>query len=555
MNKLTIWLIALYGFTASAQSLLKYKDEGHSLSPSETRYNQFHFYSENRMLRTLFAHPVMEHVVAQDSLYESALRSSYVGVNYAAADLPHDFHIFEGNAFQNYSVNASGVVSPKGVGTLYGSIEYARGEDQGIGWSAIRHYDIFTPFLSTDSIGGDSKWDMYTLRGGYAFSLNRFNLGAEFSYKGEQAYRLTDPRLINTTSWVDFTTSASYRFDRSIVMLSVGYERTKQYQTERYWMPGLQDRFFLTYGFGMYNDMYSRVSFGYSRMSYIQGLKLRAAYVHDFGSHSRLTASMGLYNNELKTEETSIINLYRSTSTELTPSVEYQTKCGDFDLLLTAEANIRLRTGYENIYDQVLIDEANNIYDYRLISTRQNYNASNAAALLQAKPSYRFNAVHKLSLMGGAYFFQREEEYKAKTHHLLNQWIEPHVGLGYTYEHGASLIDVSLLYSRKISTDNIYKVNLTSTDKIQYLDFQQAFSPYAFYANEYDALRIHASYVHDLKKLSIGLRAEALLKNGHRLDDVRYDGRIGFASSAPTPTTNPDSFIEQWGKISLFVMF
>lgn len=551
-------LIVLLSTTASAQSLMEYKDEGESLSPSETRYEQIHFNSENRMLRTLFAHPTMEHLIAKDSmLFGAHARRNYVGVNYAEATLPHDFHPFEGNGFQNYSVNASGVIHKAKLGTLYGSAEYARGMDEGIGWSAIRHYDTYAPYLSSDSIGGDNSWEMYALKGGYAFTLDsRWTLGAQFSYKGEQAYRLTDPRLLNTTSWVNLDLSAAYAISsKQQLLLTVGYERNKQYMTERYWMPGLQERFFHAYGFGMYNDMYSRVSFGYSRMYYLQGVDARAAYIHRFNDHSRLTASMGFYHNEMKTEETSILNLYRSTTTEVTPSVEYSLKRGNFALLINAEAKLRLRTGYENIYDQVIIDKPNNIYDYRLLSTRQHYNAANTEGLIQAKPSYTIGKAHTLAAIVGSHYFLREEEYKAKTHHVVNQWIEPHLGLGYRYQKGTSSLDLSLLYSHKLPTKNTYKVNLVTTKKIEYLDFQHAFSPYAFYANEYDALRLNACYMHAFKPFSVGLRAEVMLRNGDRLEDVSYDGTIGFESTAPSISRTPDAYIERWGKVSLFVMF
>ncbi len=560
MNKIfkiiALFIIAFaYNNVLLSQSLLKYKDDGNELSPSEMRFNNYDFNTENRMLRTLFYNPVMEHIVSSDSLFQTDERRNYVGANYSTAILPHDFLILDGNDFYNYSVNAFGVVNPKGFGTLYGSIEYARGKDKNIGWNAIRHYDIFSPFITTDSVGGDSSWEMYSLSGGYGFNINRWILGVEFSYKGEQAYRLTDPRLINTTSWVNLDFGASYRFSNSILMFNGGYERTKQYQTEHYWMPGMQERFFQTYGFGMYNDKYSRVSFGYSRMAYVQGLKLGASYIHNFDNDSRLSASFAFYKNWLKTEESSIINLYKSNTNNFTSTIEYNIQNNGFEMLISAQADVRLRTGFENIYDQVLIDQSNNIYDNRLISTRQNYNARNIEASLQLKPSYIFSRIHKLSLVAGAYFYQREEVYRNRTHHLMNQWIEPHLGLGYDMKANRSELNFSMLFSKKITTDKIYKVNLTTTDEVEYLDFQHAFNPFAFYANNFDAFRVNATYIHDFKPFSVGLKAEFMLSDGDRLDDVIYDKTIGYNNSVPMVSTTPDAYIEKFGKITLFVMF
>ena len=543
---------------ASAQSLLDYKDQGEDLSPSETRYQQFYFNSQNRMLHTLFSHPTVEHLIATDTTYSNTyMHRNHVSVNYAGASLPNDFHIFEGNNFNNYSVNASGVIHKEKIGTLYGSAEYARGLDKSIGWSSIRHFDTYAPYLSSDSIGGNVNWEMYAIKGGYGFSLNdRWSLGAQFSFKGEQAYRLTDPRLINTTSWLNFDVSASYSSShKQQLLFTLGYERNKQYLTERYWMPGLQDRFFHAYGFGMYNDMYSRVSFGYSRMHYIQGFNARIAYIQPLENNSHIITSIETSYKDLKTEETSILNLYRSKTIQLNPSLEYQLKRGAFSLTVNAEAEFRIRTGYENIYDQIIIDKPNNIYDYRLISTRQNYNALNKGGLIQIKPSYNFSQNHTLSAIVGSHYFMREEEYKSKLHHVANQWIEPHAGVGYEYYNNKSTLDISIIYSQKTPIDNIYKVSLATTDEIEYLDFQHAFNPYAFYANEYDALRLNLCYIHNFNQFAVGLRAQAMLCKGQRLEDAVYNNKIGFESSAPTISPTPDNYIERWGKVTLFVSF
>ncbi len=554
-------LFLLYVFictTTSAQSLLEYKNQGENLSPSETRYKHFHFNSQNRMLRTLFAHPTMEHQIASDTtISDTYQRRNNVSLNYAGAYLPNDYHIFEGNSFINYSVNASGVMYKQKFGTLYGSAEYSRGIDENIGWSSIRDFDTYAPYISSDSIGGNVNWEMYSIKGGYGFSLNdRWILGAQFSFKGEQAYRLTDPRLINTTSWLNFDLSSSYTSSQEqLLFFTLGYERNKQYMTERYWMPGLQDRFFHAYGFGMYNDIYSRVSFGYSRMHYIQGYNACLAYIQPLSNSSRIIASIEASYKDLKTEETSILNLYRSKTIQLNPSLEYLLNRGEFSLLVNAEAKFRIRTGYENIYDQVIIDKPNNIYDYRLISTRQNYNAFNREGLIQMKPSYNVCKNHTLSAIIGSHYFMREERYKSKPQYVENQWVEPHLGVGYQYRNNRSNLDFSLLYSQKMPISNIYDVSLATTDKIEYLDFQHAFNPYAFYANEYEAIRLNLCYIHRFKPFSVGLRAEAMLSNGHRLENVVYNNIIGFESSAPTISTNPDRYIERWGKMTLFVLF
>ncbi|MFI3322030.1 MAG: hypothetical protein R3Y50_05845 [Rikenellaceae bacterium] len=534
-----------------AQDKLLYRNESISLTPSAERYNEFTFNTESKMLSNYLSNPAFERVLALDS---TVVVKSYLAVNGAGAKLNGDYLLSEGNNFKNYSIDGFGVVKLKRYGTLYGHAQFSQGEDKSISWNAIRYSDIYSPYIATDSLGGDTSYDFYALKGGYAFNRDKWYYGVEMSFNGEQAHRMTDPRLLNITSWVNAKLGVGYHTDQSTTLFSASYERNKQYQTMSYWRPGQQERIFITNGFGLYDTQYSLVVMGYSRMYYMSRVDFNLIHKQKLGDNVSVSASMGYNRYRVATEETSVRNLYNATTKLYTPKFELNINGGIIDWIVYGEFNHQTRSGEENIYETYLSDEVNFVYDFRLISTRYNYSAKNSDLLLQIKPSLRPNLTSKISLLLGSYGANREESYKTRDYLVQNRWVEPHVGVGYDFNNKKHNISTSLIYSQKYLLDGVYNV-VNENATISYLDFQHAFAPYAFYSSEYDSFKLSVSYIRALSKMSIGTKIEGMFRNGQRNNDVVYTNDIGFESSASLISKTADIYSENYGMLSLFVLF
>lgn len=101
-----------------------------------------------------------------------------ISASYSNGCVEGDFLPYEGNAFTDFRLTGFGQYSIPSAGTLFGKVQYARGRHKNIGWNAMRHPELYLPYIATDSIGGDFHFEDYHVEGGYAFSLGNWHLEA-----------------------------------------------------------------------------------------------------------------------------------------------------------------------------------------------------------------------------------------------------------------------------------------------------------------------------------------------------------------------------------------
>lgn len=557
MRRLSFYIFSLLAIgTLQAQTSLLTERLRGSLSPSETRYNSLSTNMDVRQVKQLYANPAFyELAQAGDSLSHAGKYRSLVSTTYSNGQLKGDFLPYEGSAFEDFQLTGAGEYSLRSAGTLFGSVQYARGKHEGIGWSAMRYPELYLPYISTDSIGGDFQFEDYRVEGGYAFSLAGWTFGVQGAFHGEQAYRKSDPRALNNTTWLNLGIGAARSFKGHLFMLQGGFGRNKQHMSLRYWRPGQQDRFFVCYGFGLYDVRQSGVLFGYSRMYYIKEWNARLTYQSPEGKPLTVYASLGYDYDHMNTEESDIRDLYYSQTHSFSPTLRVDWKPASSVLLsLWLESKIDRRKGYENIFEQYLADEANNIYDFRQIDTQQKYIFNKSESLAQLRFRYQLNRSHSVGVQAGASYSLREEKYKGAGYNVKNASVFPHGQVEYRMERKRSELELSCLYGKRIRVSNEYNV-VMNNQSIQHLDFQHTFAPYAYYNCSYSSIQVAATYVYHFSKFGIGANLKFMYTSGKRDEEAVYKQDIGFASSAPMITATPDKHNETWGSSSLFFVF
>lgn len=205
-------LMAVSALHAQTSDLLERHQE--ALSPSETRFNAHAEDMKVRRLRQLYSNPTFyEWVHNADTTYRVRKYDCSLYTGYAIGDQDGDFLHYEGNGSYDYRLGAFGEYSIRENGTIFGKVRYARGKHKNIGWSAMRSPELYLPYISTDSIGGDFEFEDYQIEGGYAFTLNEWKLGVYGTFHGEQAHRMSDPRALNNTTWLNLGLGVSRMFN------------------------------------------------------------------------------------------------------------------------------------------------------------------------------------------------------------------------------------------------------------------------------------------------------------------------------------------------------
>lgn len=527
------------------------------LSPAEMRYDRLAIDADIRRMRLCYANPAYRHLLPETDSTVFTPRS-IVLLNVADGHMDGDFLPYEGRAFSDIGLNGGGEYTPRsGGGTLFGSVRYARGGHEGIGWSAMRDPERYLPYISTDSTGGDFRFERYAVEGGYAFPLAGWSVGLRGVFSGEQAHRLTDPRALTNTTELRADVGLARRFGAGhLLMLQGSIGRHKQHISLRYWRPAQQDRFFVTYGFGLYDVHQSAVLFGYSRMYYASEHTASIVYRSPDARPLGLTLGLGYTYQSTETEESRYtLNLYGSRTHRLTPTVDLRWQAAPhLTLSLLVEADLSRRQGLENIYEQYLADEAHHVYDYRLIDTRRRYACSRSENLMRAGFSFCPARDYTFGLSLGSLFTARRETYRGEPYEIRNVSALPHLVLDFHRDRARSTLDLSLVGGRSLPIGDRYCVDIANRT-VQHLDFQHAFAPYAYRAAMFTTVQMTATYLCKFRGYAVGATLRFLLTRGRRSPDATYNGEIGFASSAPMVTPTPDRHDEHWAGASVFVMF
>lgn len=483
--------------------------------------------------------------------------SATISINYSASETDGDFLVFKGRGGYKSSIEGTAIKDYGKYGILTGRAYYAQGKDRDISWNAMRFPDLYTPYIITDSTGGDSSFETYCAEGGYAKKSTNWHFGFDFKFIGEQAWRLTDPRVLNNTTFLTFKLSVAKAFNNgSGVLVSLYYMRNKQYEHDRYWRPGEQQRFFVLYGFGLYDMKESVVAFGVSRMYYINNFGGELLYITP--KREKLNATIGLtYDYKfMYTEESDILKLYNTHTNTFLPKVDIQynfTK--QLNIQLHSLGEISLRKGFENIYEKYVTDVATSTYDFRKIADEQNYIFDQTNYKNTLRIEYN-NGRIKTGIEPGESTFYRLEKNKKYSYKVKNINVLPSIkaDISFDSKNNKENIYFGVEYIKQKSLKNTYNVDIKNK-AIPHLDFQTCFAPYAFYSAEYDKIQCQINYEHRFENYSIGIKLSGFIINGNRLPDVEYTKEIGYNSVCPMVSIFADKHCEKYFSTSLFVTF
>lgn len=553
MKRLYIFLTSLL----TVASAFAQQNPGATLSPSGGRYADIYESAHHKIYAQMQETACFHTIQKQRRADTSSCSTAEVSVFGSAGELDGDFLVYQGNGSRDAGVYGYGVKDYDKYGILYSKAFYASGNHTGISWNAMRFPELYLPYIITDSTGGDSKYETYCAQGGYARRYENWHFGFDFSFYGEQAWRLTDPRSLNNVTFLTFQLSAGKFFDNgNSLWLNTYYTRNKQYLHDRYWRPGEQQRFFVIYGFGLYDNKESVVAFGVSRMYYINNTGVKLSYLSPENRALKSAVSLGYDFKKMYTEESDIVKLYNTRNHSITPEFSVSFIQGKWLLRLSSLSEILMRKGYENILERYMTDVANSTYDYRKIAEEQNYKFSEIKSQNSLRVEYSAANNHKIGVEAGANVYRRIEKNVKYHYDVENLNITPTIKTDYKVDSrsGKHSFSAGILYGRQCAIKHNYDVEIRNT-AIPHVDFQTCFAPYAYFAAEFGIVAGEMSYQYNFTKFSVGLRLCGFISSGSRIDDAKYDKSIGYNSVCPMIAPAFGTHDEKWINASLFIKF
>lgn len=530
---------------------------------------KYNFTLDNFISNIVYQHPALYEMQNKNGVFFAApslsdslplLKTANILSRYSNGEIKGDYLPYSGNGFIDKEIAAHAIQGTKKNGTIYGQASFSKGKHNGYGWNAIRHAEIYLPYIIADSTGGDFIYENYYLAGGYSFQRKQTYYGLGASFRGEIASRQTDPRCANTTTWLKLDASAArYLKSGDWIALRLSYIRNKQHLHLRNWRPNQQDRFYVTYGFGYYDQQESPVSFGIEQMYYVQGAETQLIFSNlktNNRAKMNFTANIQYQFLTMKTEQRSGKNLYGSNTHHIhgaiwlkTPQIE---KC---QLTIALKSNNRIRKGRENIYETFCPDENYpSIYDYRLVNTRKRYSGLISSNMIQGKLSLPIASKKcYFDILTGMEINYISESYKNPKHHWHVFSISPMLGLGARQKSKRFWWEMNVTAVTRLPEN--YKYNVTSGEFR--LDYQQTFLPYAYHTDKSITLHNELSVSVPYNKAGnrLGFALHFYIRQGKRPSDVTYDGIPSVQSHLLSyPSQEPVKNKEVWAKTVFFIM-
>ena len=559
-----VLLLALH-LGASAQQSMLFEE---SNSPLETEYNTFSPRWETQMRDRLLSNPAIMRL-EMDSLRhffndnpKAAIRIYRMSVeaNLSLGKMTGDYQPVHGDRFKDFTVKANGVMKTK-KGMLYGKAFFTSGMHKDVNWNILRSPEAYWPYVVADSTGGNMSYETYSLICAYSFRIaKKWDMGVWGQYKGDYAWRKTDPRIKDISSWFTLKAGAAYDLGHGYRLgFDVDYQLHLQNSEVQLFRSGQFAGFFMEYGFGMYDYIHSPIYNSMKNQVHMHSWDGNMQFFSNPTRAFRINATLG-YGRDVMTTEENIykLDLYRAVTNRGKVAMSALWNTPQWGVSLIGYMDLSQRKGRENVFERYVSSTVDgvDIYDYRKIGHQDRYTMTQARVDGQLKLSRYFGRTTTLSLLGGIDWYNRKEQYSETGYLIHNVLLTPQVGLEVTHFSKALECRLTVAYGKTSSPKHLYNVGV---DLKRHTEYQHAFCTYAYYAYKADRVSLEAEISHVFKFARMGLRLQWLFVRGKRLDEVSYDVER-YSSQVPsarkfTISPQPDVHNQHWLKVALFAEF
>lgn len=285
-------------------------------------------------------------------------------------------HAIEGDWHGGFSVQAASVYDIDSVHRVFGEASYSWNQSHGNRYVENADYELLSPYLTVDTVGGGLRSETYFFRGGYRMKKNRIVWHAALQFRALQSYRAIDPRPKNKVADLQVDAGIGYQWNGYGILVMGQIGRYKQNNEIKFYSELGESQIYHLVGPG---TAYTRFS-GSKKESYYHGWNAgvsAAMLPYRQGWIAQVDYRYMRVDKEL--HDNTYIPIGRIRTHAVDATLGYVTPAWR----VMAQGGVNLRRGQQFIYGEA----ANNTYT--LLALQPNY-AENLWHV-GAKGSYRLN--------------------------------------------------------------------------------------------------------------------------------------------------------------------
>lgn len=177
-------------------------------------------------------------------------------------------YAIEGDRSGGFSVEAQSVYDIDSIHRVFGEASYSWQQSHGNRFVENADYEMLSPYLTVDTVGGGMRTETYFFRGGYRMVKNGIVWHAALQFRALQSYRAVDPRPKNKVADLRVDAGIGYTNSRYAWMAIGKIGRYKQNNEIKFYSELGESQIYHLVGPGA---AYTRFS-GSKKESYYHGL-------------------------------------------------------------------------------------------------------------------------------------------------------------------------------------------------------------------------------------------------------------------------------------------
>lgn len=405
---------------------------------------------------------------------------SKVGASYSASHADNGLHLIqEGDGASALQLHSESFQVDSNF-RFFGKASFSSDQKNKVGWRDVEDYNLLSPYLIADSIGGSYKRESYFLNGGASIRFRHIEWGIRAAYEGGVSYRQVDPRPRNTVSVIRINPGVTYsqgNWRYGWFGEYVRYRQNVDIQVEK------ADRkvyFYLLQGFGIYNRQFSVLDETFSRI-YKGNLYTTGFHLNQDDHFHSTGVLVALKRAVVKVDESDRRTPYRLTHNEITSQITHERKLFGQTLFLKGAYSFHQTIGNETQYVPVTINTNFVVWNYATQSDRYQARTQNAqiSALLADKNLSRFSVWEQLD---GGWQDVRQNYYSPDYHQFIQDVTgSGTIGVNYPLRKSTLIGSIKAGYKKNLSSSLLQEENNQITSQLILPDYAFLTTDVAFY--------------------------------------------------------------------------